>query len=745
MVETQMFRFDFVPLLPSYAKILEAMFGEPFIMYYDLGNSATFIAVRSEEQITQLHNVMPGIKISHAAGDSGTRINDPVLLVPYYLTADRNADFTVPRPISDMYELLNGENTRAAMAFVPSDMQHIRSVKSRIEEELSRGELRLTKSGSFRGKQGISFFSSSTNSTQMQLYYNSGERLVMESMLSMLNEALVSNGASYKVLLLVENNQKLLRYLNQKLMVLESKKVKIDSIGKFYDRMWDIDSMPFSIEKASQFIAFPERIMGGINIKAKFEPEQGSIHLGTFMRDSLEDSAEIISVDPNIFNLGTIITGLPGTGKTIEAMTIIKQIGRSEPRPRMVVISPTEEWRDFAHASGLRLVKLYDSDVKINFFKCDADIGIEKFYENLSMLIAFASNAGPYRNSLEKCLLAAFHRVYANTRAPDPVEVYEAVEEAVIEQHGKRTNVGVKYTKHGENVRAALENLRLMLFREEFSAKDGIDFKELLADGVVFDLSNVSNNMKAFFYALILNQVYSFADSFDAMGDEKLRMLICLEEAQLVFSTDELSATTADLRQRIQDFRKKGVGLILIAHGIVDINQGIRRLCQNKFYFRQSSDVTKYAAMDLGFMETELENVMDKLKTLEQRICAFSHVSRKGSLGIPSSPVFIKTTEYVGGETADPNESHSTAQKKGNVIRIRLVDDADNSIKGIETKLTYVGEVVASGRTNDNGEVEFSGILSGRRHTLNILVQRSKQQVFKIIAEDQTIKVGLGK
>ncbi len=653
----------------------------------------------------------------------------------------KGAGTQVQRPISDIYEVMRGENAHMAVAFVPSNMKHARVVKERIEEELSKGELRLTKSGNLRGKQGISIFSGSTNSTQAQLYYNSGERMVMESMLSMLNEVLLSNGISYNVLVLAENNQKLLRYISQKLMILENSRMDTGTIAKFYDKMWGIDALPFSIDKAAQFLVFPEAIVGGINIKTKFEPEQGSICVGTFMRDSLEDSGERISVYPDTFNLGTIITGLPGTGKTMVAMSIVKQICDAELRPQIAVISPSEEWGNFALANKLRLVKLYDSDVKINFFKCDAKIGIEKFYENLSMLIAFASNAGPYRNSLEKCLLAAFHNVYASTKAPDPVGVYEAIEEAVIEQHGKRTNVGVKYTKHGENVRAALENLRLMLFREEFSAKDGMDFEELLDDGVVFDLSKVSNNMKAFFYALILNQIYSFADSFDVMGDEKLRMLVCLEESQLVFNADEFSATTADLRQRIQDFRKRGIGLMLVAHSITDINQSIRRLCQNKLYFRQSSDVTKYAAMDLGFREMELENVIDKLKTLEQRICAFSHVSRKGVPAMQHGPVFITTLEYAEGNVVDYKEENNAKENIKDSMMLKLIDDSGNAMRGIGAKLIYVGENVATGKTNENGEIRFSGILHDRMHTLNIYSTKNKPQIFRIIAKDQTIIV----
>ena len=83
--------------------------------------------------------------------------------------------------------------------------------------------------------------------------------------------------------------------------------------------------------------------------------------------------------------------------------------------------------------------------------------------------MAAASSAGPYTRSLEKVLLAAFQKVYKNTQTPDPVSVYEAIKTAVIDQHAKRTNTSTEYTKHGENVRAALQNIRLMLMRPEFA------------------------------------------------------------------------------------------------------------------------------------------------------------------------------------------------------------------------------------------------------------------------------------
>ena len=221
-----------------------------------------------------------------------------------------------------------------------------------------------------------------------------------------------------------------------------------------------------------------------------------------------------------------------GTGKTLCTMNIISQIKK---KSKVVIISPTEEWSCFGDQNNMEVVRLYEDKVQINFFKCDSLINIERFYENLAILIASASNAGPYKNSLEKCLIAAFSSIYNKTRTPDPVEVYLEIENEIVRRHAVSNNSGIRYTKHGENIMAALEDLRLMLLKREFAYEKGINFRELIERGVVFDLSSISNKMKPFFYALILWQIYSLADEFNTNGDNELRMLICLEEAQLVF------------------------------------------------------------------------------------------------------------------------------------------------------------------------------------------------------------------
>jgi len=383
--------------------------------------------------------------------------------------------------------------------------------------------------------------------------------------------------------------------------------------------------------------------------------------------------------------------------------------------------------------------------VPINFFRCDAEINPERFYENLAMLLASASDAGPYRDSLEKCLLAAFHKIYKKVSAPDPLDIYDAIEEAIVEQHATRTNVGVKYTKHGENVKASLENLRLMLNRPEFAFSEGVDFGELLSKGVIFDISRASNKMKPFFYALILNQAYSFADSFDIGGNDELRLLICLEEAQLIFRKEERSAATADLKQRIQDFRKRGVGLVLIAHNAMDIDPGVRRLCQTKLYFRQSSDSSKYAADDLLFEEKDKEVVVDRLKTLEHRVCALNCIEKTAEGKNASGSIFVKVAKHIAGNT--PREDLVKGiERKGLAKKsetIKFVGANGEARGGLSVEAFYAGERIYRGKTDGEGKIVLEKVIAGKTHRIVVHGEKRRDaRVFNVVAgKDDTIVV----
>jgi hypothetical protein len=726
---------------------MESQMGSQFMLYHDLLGEKTFLIKEGAEGLQAIRNALPGIEFEEA--DERIRLPAKTLcLVTFAMPQeDRDAlrgyrgEFERQEGVLDVaYRLLGGQSSFILASFVPVDREALLKIKERVEEAVSKKEIRLTKSLSTRETAY-----SETDAKQMDLYYESDERKALMAMLNAINNAVLANGASYRITLLIDpEDRQAYAYLKSKLLITEEFEIRENDLERIFSRLGSTEAIPVDNSNAALMLGFSNRVRVKKAIETSLGARDGNVSLGKYLECSARETDRDVKISSETLNLGTLITGVPGTGKTFAAMTLIAASKRLHAQ-KIVVVSPTEEWNAFGYENGAYVIKLYDSRVPINFFRCYAGINPERFYENLAMLLASASDAGPYRDSLEKCLLAAFHKVYKRISAPDPLEVYEAIEEAIVEQHATKTNVGVKYTKHGENVKASLENLRLMLNLPEFAFSKGADFGELLSKGVVFDLSRVSNKMKPFFYALILNQAYSFADSFDISGNDALRLLICLEEAQLIFRKEEKSAATADLKQRIQDFRKRGVGLMIIAHNAMDIEPGVRRLCQTKLYFRQSSDSSKYAADDLLFEEKDKEAVVDRLKTLEHRVCALNCIERSSDGKNAVGSIFVKIASQVKGNAAEADlvkgierKRHAKKSKK-----IKFVGTDGEAKAGLFVEAFYAGEKIFRGKTGSDGCIVLEKVIIGKNHKIIVHGEKKRDaRIFTVVTgKDDIVKL----
>jgi hypothetical protein len=713
--------------------------GSQFMMYHDLFEGKTFLIKKGTDGLEIIRNALPGIEFEEAEGD--LRLSAKKLCLVAFAMPQEDRDRFRDRwhsvekqdgVLDAAYTLLGGQSSFILASFVPVDRKSLLRIKEKVEEAVSEKEVRLTKSLSTRETAY-----SETDAKQMDLFYESDEKKALMAVLEAINNAMLANGTAYRITLVVDSeDRQLYTYLRSKLLITEEFELWESDLAGTFKRLGSTEAIPVDNNNAALMLGFSNHIRIKKTIRTPLGVQEGNVNLGKYLEGSARETARDVKISSETLNLGTLITGVPGTGKTFAAMAILEE-SRMRGTPKVVVVSPTEEWNEFGYANRAYVIKLYDSKVPINFFRCDADINPERFYENLAMLLASASDAGPYRDSLEKCLLAAFHKVYKKISAPDPLEVYEAIEEAIVEQHATRTNVGVKYTKHGENVKASLENLRLMLNLPEFAFSKGVDFGELLNRGVVFDLSKVSNKMKPFFYALILNQAYSFADSFGIDGNDALRLLICLEEAQLIFRKEERSAATADLKQRIQDFRKRGVGLILIAHNAMDIEPGVRRLCQTKLYFRQSSDSSKYASDDLLFAEKDKEAVVDRLKTLEHRVCALNCIekSEEGKNAIDS--IFVKVANLAISNIPEVDLVKGI-ERKGltkRSVKIKFTDTTGEVKMGLFVEAFYVGERIFHGKTDGKGMIVLEKVVVGKTHKIVVHGEKKRDaKIFNIFA-----------
>ena len=620
-----------------------------------------------------------------------------------------------------IYQLFR-TNARVFTTFFPPQPYYLNSIKAQIEDRISRISVRSTKSLP-------SFSSSSKDSVHSDLYFDSGSKKLLASLLENVNESILSKGVSYKVGMLIEEtgSQQMISYLKSKATVLGETRIRAKDMAFIYHILKNADGIPIPYRNAAKLAWISNRTKKVKSFSTSKPASEGQIIIGNYLEAGINETEHKVSIQKSVFNLGTLITGVPGTGKTMASKHILSQL-RPMMRHGTVIISPTEEWNGFGKEMKMRRIDLSDPSIRMNLFRCESR-SAQKFYEDLAMLISSASNAGPYKNAIEKCLLSAFAKAYSKGNDPEPEEVYMQIEDAIAEQHAKRTPNSIKYTKHGENIKSSLENIRIILMKPQFAYCGGISFRDLIKTGVVFDLSNVSNIMKPLFYAFILNQVYSITDEFDISGDNDARALICVEEAHLIFGGEEESAATTDLKQRIQNFRKKGIALMLITHNVTDINPGIRRLCQIKMYFRQSPDIAKFAANDMIFLEDDYLKGAEMFKTLGQRVCALNFIEVLNGSKVPASSMFAKVCEY---HEKPYIHMERKLQLKG-PDTIVLIETNPNAS---QFELYYLNEKILTG--NLEQRVAIKDLLYGKKYKFVILGQRRKEnKEFMILGGNQ--------
>ncbi len=622
------------------SKIFEAIGRESFILVYDIERRSSLLGIRRGTCNKGRKAIEDGISGLELSEVSCSKLIEPANLSVFSVYRLMGK---LDNPLFYDFFDLAGKEGFLAILFLYSEIENTISAKRYLEKRLSSKTIRET--DSFLKE----YFSSRSNSSaQRDIYHNSEELLMLNRLLESLNNAVLGNGLAYNIFLVTcKESDRIEEYIHAHFLVLDEYEIAGKSVCTAIEPISKRNSLPYGVDYSKEFLRFYGSHAINRTLQTVTPQGEEGICIGTFLKDSIADTGKKVCIDQATLNLGFVITGLPGSGKTREAMSVIDSVlARLEgKKPAVFVITPTEEWKGFAEVHDMFFIKVHTDATPINFFRCPGNVDVKKFYGDLAMILASASNAGPYQNPIEKSMLNAFKIVFSEERSPSPISVYSEIEESIIKHHGKRTNVGIKYTKHGENIKSSLEDLRGILSMPQYCVSEGIKIEDLLDNGAVFDLSGASTNVKRYLYALILNQIYSIASQFDLNGDGELRLLICIEEAQTIFGSIE-SPAVRDIKQRIQDFRKQGVGIMLLTHSVNDIEVGIRRLCQLKLYLKQAADTAQIAAKDLIFGNVEQEDVTLKLKILDSGIGAFSYVLRDGYHKKQQESIFLKTNSY---------------------------------------------------------------------------------------------------
>jgi hypothetical protein len=690
--------------------VLEALGGKPFCIIYDFAQRRCMVASDDDGIASRLPGILPGLSF-------GKEMYEQIRFDGDALSLYRSPESIGNSFISDIFDFGINEGYLAVF-FSKESHEKIEPRMRHIERRLGEISRNIGYSISDMG-----FGKRINRSVQGKDFASSSEEALLTEMLESLNLSLLRNGYAYRILF-IATSKAIREYISMKMLLIESHSFS-GSIDDAFRHLDSIGTAPFSSDLAARLIC----LRGTHSIRHVIHTAEplydGDVDLGIFMKDAVHDSGRVVRIGKSVMNLGTIISGLPGSGKTRAAMSILDSLLKTT-RPKMLIISPTDEWRGFALSHGMNLIKLCDGSTPINFFRCPDETPVSSFYESLAMILASAAAAGPYRNPIEKCLLNAFRKVYSNTQDPDPADVFHEISESIIKMHGKRTNVGVKYTKHGENIKASLENLKSVLSMPEYSSRNGLHLEEIIGTGVVFDISGAGAGTREHLYALILNLAYSAASMFDSNGEGELRLVICLEEAQMLLK-DSRSSVVEDMKYRIQDFRKKGIGLMLLAHNITDIDKSIRRLCQIKLYLKQAPDVAEDAARDLVFTNVESDAVVSKLKHLDSRIGALSYVSKDNGIKMSPDTVFVKTMEYDALECQNSASTNATGNSfsvpKEELCKINVADCTERP-SGI--RISFLEEDVAIFWLESLPAVVRQKMIIGARYSIEMLDQKGR-------------------
>jgi len=714
-----------------------------FVLVYDLSSTKSLLGFEGPDAPAVAASLMGqavGVELepSDFRGLEGSE--DCTALCAYRLSGEGDARF-----FYDLFQALPREGF-VAILFMEVSGEELGFIKAKLERMMSLKNVKETESS----RQG---HGEASHSIQRDLYHDSEERMMLAREIESLNAAMLSGSLAHKIAIVVPKRLGRIReYIDTRFLVLAEYDFRRKGVEEIYDYLSKRPSLAFGPDHSGEFLNFYGFHNTNHSLGTPMPIQDDGIEVGRFVREGILETELPVRIAKSSMNLGFVITGLPGSGKTREAMSVIDRL-HAEGGMHMAIITPTPEWKEFAESHGMYVIRPYLDSTPINFFRRPGSIEPEKFYSNLAMILSSAADAGPYQRPMEKCMLNAFRKCYSDDDQPEPAKVYGEIEQSIVKYHGKQGPSGIKYTKHGENIKSSLENLRGIVSKEQYCVRDGIRLEEMLPEGVLFDLSATSAGTRTQLYALILNQIYSIADGLDSRGDGELRLLICLEEAQTIFG-DERSPAVQDIKYRIQDFRKQGIGLMLLTHNVSDIDVGIRRLCQLKLYLKQAPDNALVASKDLIFSGLEQDKITLKLKTLGSGVGAFSSISKSGTHKRQQDTVFIRTNEYneiaadgndrIGDYLANRNLRKASSIK----CRLKLSHMDYKDLKGREmldyrsVRISYLGEEIATMPLARLAETEIY-LIEGMPYTVDILDKRERIARQWMVRASEQISIGL--
>ncbi|MGI0134481.1 MAG: hypothetical protein ACREBW_05945, partial [Candidatus Micrarchaeaceae archaeon] len=268
------------------------------IISYNLAEGCTSIGIekRSNDDITPLAESVPGLCLEPR--DAVADQHKPMMALACYADLGRELDNT---PLKDIFASASAGTL--SLAFVPANEREITSAKEFLERRLSGMAIRETRSNSRQGYRGDGV------SIQTELFNGSEERALLGNVLGSVNAAILNGGLAYKLFILIpEGDDRLFAYVKDRLLVLKEFNRLPGGISASVAHLRKLKTFPFDPKYAGSLVALYGNHRSVSAIPTANQRRNGSIIIGSYMKDGVADTREDVLIDKSSMNLGFMLS-----------------------------------------------------------------------------------------------------------------------------------------------------------------------------------------------------------------------------------------------------------------------------------------------------------------------------------------------------------------------------------------------------------------------------------------------------
>ena len=295
--------------------LFECVGSNQFAILFDLGTKETFMMLTGapDSAARRIRILVPGLKLSEKPNslDSPERLR---LAAVYRKPGMENPR---PLPLGEIMDICDAG--KFCIIFCPSPESEIGRSKREINRILGGSETKNSTSVS------SGFWARSTNTKQMDVFKGSEERLMLVSILESLDNALLTNGLAYRVHLAFSDSAEINEYVQNRFAVLWSEGRQC-GLGAAATSAWHHFHFSTGTEYCRHFISFSGWTPVNYNIRTLQPRRSDGIPIGNYLKDGVAETGLTIRVEGSTLNMGILLTGLPGSGKTMEAMSIMDSV-----------------------------------------------------------------------------------------------------------------------------------------------------------------------------------------------------------------------------------------------------------------------------------------------------------------------------------------------------------------------------------------------------------------------------------